>query len=118
MGQVILHGKRSLAIIGGVVLLGAASLGCAGIQHQSPSMTQEGAASAHSTAQLYRLQAETASANADMYERQAQSLDQHTDPKGFIRGSLMTAAETHRAKAENLEELAVNVEREPNVAKQ
>ena len=118
MGQVVLYGNRSLAILGGVVLLGSASIGCAEIQHQSPSMAEEGAASAHSTAQLYRQQAETASANADRYERRARSLDQHTDPKGFIRDSLMTAAETNRTKAENLEELAVSLEKEPNVAKQ
>lgn len=50
-----------------------------------------------------------------MFERKVLLLDQYADPKGFIRGSLMTAAETNRAKAENLEELATNLEKESNV---
>ena len=108
--------KRSLAIIGGVALLGAGLLGCSEIPHQSPSVSQEGSGSTQAIAQLYREKAKAASAEADRYERRAQSLDQHTDSKGFVRSSLITAAESNRVKAENLNELAAMLEREPNMA--
>ncbi len=108
MKQIVSRATKSLAVIGGAVVLGAGLVGCAGISHQSPSLnqTESRAEGQHTTAQSYLHQAEMARTEAEAYERKADSLGRYTDTKGFIRSSFITAAQASRAKARNLEELA------------
>jgi hypothetical protein len=118
MRQIVCLRKGPVGVIGGVALFCAGLLGCSGIAHQSSPVTQEapGPEDQHATVQSYYRQAEAERAEAAKYERRAASLGEYADPKGFVRSGLITAAETHRAKARNLEQLAATHEGHSDLA--
>ena len=118
MRQLASRGKGPGAIIGSIVLLCVGMVGCSEFPHQSSPVIQGtlGGQERSATMQLYRQQAEAARAEAEAYERRAESLGEYTDTKGFVRSGLTTAAQAHRAKAVNLEELAAIHAEQPNTA--
>ena len=119
MRQITSTATQSLSVIGVAVLLSAGLIGGTGVLCPSLSTAQTISTEAvsHTTAQSYRYQAEHARAKAEMYERKAASLGQYADTKGFVRNSLKMAAQTHRAKASNLEQLASLHENQSDLAR-
>ena len=110
--------NRRAAVMGGIILFCAGLSGCSGIAPQATSGTQEtiGPQAHHATAQWYCDQAEANHAEAATYERRAASLAPYADLKGFVRNGMLTAAQTYRAKARDMEQLAAAHEQELTVA--
>ncbi|SPP64242.1 hypothetical protein [Nitrospira lenta] len=100
--------NRRSTVMGGVMLFSAVLFGCSGIASQAIAGAQEavGAQAHHETAQSYCDQAEANYAEAATYERRAAVQSEYVDPKGFVKSGLLTAAQTYRAKARDLEQLA------------
>jgi hypothetical protein len=111
-------GNRSVAVTGGVILFCAGLFGCSAIAPQATAGTQEamGPQAKHTTAQWYCDQAEANYAEAAKYERRAASLVGYTDPKGFVRNGMLTAAQTYRGKARDMEQMAAAQGQELTVA--
>lgn len=118
MYNIVRLGNRRVSAIGGFMLLCAGLFGCSGISPQVASATQGTMEpdERHTTAQWYCEQAEANHAEAARYERRAASLGGYVDPKGFVRNGMLTAAQTHRAKARDMEQLAAAQGRELTVA--
>lgn len=108
MKNILRLGNRLVAVMGGVILSCVGLIGCSGVLAEVTSGTQEaiGAQAQHKTAQYYCDQAEANHAEAARYERRAASLVGYTDPKGFVRNGMLTAAQTYRGKARDMEQLA------------
>ncbi|TKB81754.1 MAG: hypothetical protein E8D44_13405 [Nitrospira sp.] len=118
MSNILRLGNRRAAVMGGIILFCAGLFGCSGIASQATAGTQETIRpqAQHTTAQWYCDQAEANYAEAVTYERRAASLAGYVDPKGFVRNGMLTAAQTYRAKARDLEQLAAAHEQELTVA--
>lgn len=118
MSNILRLGNRRATVMGGVMLFCAGLSGCSGISPQVSSDTQEtiGPQAHHTTAQWYCDQAEANHAEAATYERRAASLAPYADLKGFVRNGMLTAAQTYRAKARDMEQLAAAHEQELTVA--
>lgn len=118
MSNILRLGNRRVSVLGGVMLLCAGLFGCSGISPQVASATQGTIEpdAQHTTAQWYCEQAEANHAEAARYERRAASLSGYVDPKGFVRNGMLTAAQTYRAKARDMEQLAAAYKQELIVA--
>lgn len=118
MRNILRRGNRLVAVIGGITLFCAGLFGCTGLSPQRTAGPPEtiGLQARHTTAQWYCDQAEANNAEAAIYERRAASLAPYADLKGFARNGLLTAAQTHRAKARDMEQLAAAHEQELTVA--
>jgi hypothetical protein len=118
MKNLLRLGNWRRSAIGGFMLLCAGLFGCSGVSAQVTSSMQEtmGEQAQHMTAQWYCDQAEANHAEAARYERRAASLVGYADPKGFVRNGMLTAAQTYRAKARDMEKLAAAQGQELTVA--
>jgi len=118
MYNIVRLGNRRVSAIGGFMLLCAGLFGCSGISPQVASANQGtiGSDARHTTAQWYCEQAEANHAEAARYEQRAASLTGYVDPKGFVRNGMLTAAQTYRAKARDMEQLAAAREQGMTVA--
>ena len=118
MNNILRLGNWRAAVMGGIVLFCAGLFGCSGVSAQATGGTNDtiGAQAQHTTAQSYCDQAEANHAEAARYERRAASLVGYVDPKGFVRSGMLTAAQTYRAKARDLEQLAAASEQNMTVA--
>lgn len=118
MRTIFRPGCRLMATMGGIVLFNAGLFGCSGIpQQMSPLAQEEIKPGAHHTiAQSYHEQAEANRAEAAKYELRAASVPEYADLKGLVRNSLLTAAQTHRAKAREMEQMASTYEQGSDVA--
>jgi len=118
MSNILRVENRRAALMGGVILFCAGLFGCSGVSAQATAGTNDttGAQSLHTTAQSYCDQAEANHAEAARYERRAASLVGYVDPKGFVRNGMLTAAQTYRAKARDMEQLAAANKQELTVA--
>jgi hypothetical protein len=108
MTRILYFRKWPGTVIGGAALLCTGLLGCSGIAHEQPSVIQQavGTQDHQAAAQAYHQQAEVERTKAEALEHRAESLGDYVDPKGFVRSGLLTAAQSHRAKAKSLDELA------------
>lgn len=118
MNNILRLGNRRAAAMGGIILFCAGLFGCSGVAPQATAGTQEatGPQAHHTTAQWYCDQAEANHVEAATYERRAASLAPYTDLKGFVRNGMLTAAQTYRAKARDMEQLAAAQGQELTVA--
>ena len=69
-------------------------------------LAAQGSADDHfAAAMVYQREAQKQADEAARYERHAAELSQHMDPKGFRRAGLITAAQTHRREASEMQQL-------------
>ena len=101
-----------LAVPVGLVITFAGVTGCtAGAPQVLPSaletrLAAQGSADDHfAAAVVYQREAQKPADEAGRYERKAAELGQYMDPKGFRRAGLITAAQTHRREAADLQQL-------------
>ena len=101
-----------LAVPVGLLMMFVAVTGCSATSQQVLPATLEsrlagqGSADDHfAAAVLYQHEAQKQADEAERYERQATALGGHVDPKGFRRAGLVTAAQTHRREAAEMQHL-------------
>jgi|RhiMetdeSRZDD1v2_1073273.scaffolds.fasta_scaffold76873_3 hypothetical protein len=101
-----------LAVPVGLLITFAGVTGCAasGQQVLPAALETRLAAQANAddhfaAAMVYQGEAQKQADEAARYERQAAAVGQYMDPKGFRRAGLITAAQTHRREAADMQQL-------------
>jgi hypothetical protein len=101
-----------LAVPVGLLMTFAVVTGCSAQTQQVLPVSLESRLAAQGTAddhfaaaELYHHEAQKQADEAERYEQQAAALGGHVDPKGFRRSGLITAAQTHRREAAEMQHL-------------
>jgi len=101
-----------LAVPVGLLITFAGITGCAASGQQvlpaalETRLAAQGSADDHfAAAMVYQREAHKQADEAARYEQHAAELGQHMDPKGFRRAGLITAAQTHRREAADMQQL-------------
>jgi len=104
-----------LAVPVGLLMTFAGVVGCSAQgQYVLPAslesrLASQGSADDHfAAAALYKDAAEQQAAEAERYEKQAAAVGEYMDPKGFRKSGLITAAQTHRREAAEMQQLYVH----------
>lgn len=101
-----------LAVPVGLLMTFAGIVGCSAQGHQvlpaslESRLASQGSADDHfAAAAVYQDAAHKQAAEAERYEKQAAAVGQYMDPKGFRKSGLITAAQTHRREAAEMQQL-------------